>query len=269
MDSDELYRSIAPRYPELTGQVALITGSSKGIGKGIAMRLAREGMKVVINARNAEQVAATTAELRGYGAEALAVPADVGTREGCERLIAQTLTEYGRLDLLVNNAANMVRRPVGEVADDLWDAAVAANLTGPWTLARRAVEPMRAQGGGVIVQISTVGGLRAHWPGLPYDATKAALDAMTRSLGIELAEVGIRVNGLAPGATRQEQRPIDRRPSTNDYARRIPIRRAAVPLEMAAVVAFLASDEASYIVGQTIYVDGGLTAQLAPSVCPV
>jgi NAD(P)-dependent dehydrogenase (short-subunit alcohol dehydrogenase family) len=123
---------------------------------------------------------------------------------------------------------------------------------------------MRKQGNGNIVHISSVGGLRAHFPGLPYDATKGALDAMTKVMGIELAQFGIRVNAIAPGAIYTENRhPLDD-PRMVEYAKRIPSNRLGLPLEIGAAVAFLASDDADYIIGQVIYVDGGITSQLSP-----
>jgi 3-oxoacyl-[acyl-carrier protein] reductase len=261
----ELYASIRPRYPELMGQVAIVTGSSKSIGKGIALRLVREGMKVVINARTAEAVAATTQELRELGGEVLAVTADVSKKEQSERLVAETLNAFGTIDLLVNNAADLRRRPFFTIDEDLWADSLAANLTGPFRLSHQVAKILKDKGLGSIIHISTVGALRAHHPGLPYDATKAAMDSMTRVMGIELAETGIRVNGIAPGAIYTEQRlPLDD-PRMKTYAQLIPQRRLGLPLEVAAVVAFLASDEASYIIGQTLYVDGGITSQLSPS----
>jgi NAD(P)-dependent dehydrogenase (short-subunit alcohol dehydrogenase family) len=268
-DSTELYTSIRARYPELKGQVAIVTGSSKGIGKSIAMRLVREGMKVVINARTALAVEATAQELSQLGGEVLAVTADVGQKEGSERLMTETLKAFGTIDLLVNNAADLRRKPFFTIDEDLWAGELAANLTGPFRLSQQVARILKDKGRGSIIHISTVGGLRAHHPGLPYDATKAAMDAMTRVMGIELAESGVRVNGIAPGAIYTENRlPLDH-PRMRTQAQLIPQRRLGLPLEIAAVVAFLASDDASYIIGQTLYVDGGITSQLSPSQYPI
>jgi 3-oxoacyl-[acyl-carrier protein] reductase len=123
---------------------------------------------------------------------------------------------------------------------------------------------MRDSNGGNIVQISSVGGLRAHWRGLPYDVTKGAIDAMTRAMALELARYGIRVNGVAPGATRTERTPPPDHPRGQIVAQRVPMGRYGTILEIGAVVAFLASPEASYMTGQILYVDGGLTSQLDP-----
>lgn len=268
-ETGSLYESIRPRYPELVGKVAIVTGSSKGIGKGIAVRLAREGMKVVINARTAETVESTTGELRELGAEALSVPADAGRMEGVNRLFDATLRHFGTVDLLVSNAADLRRVHFFEVEQSLLDDQLAANIKGPYLCAHRAAEVMREAGQGNIIHVSSVGGLRAHWRGLPYDVTKGAIDAMTRAMALELAGYGIRVNAVAPGATRTERTLPPDDPKIQEIARRIPLSRFGLPLEIGAVVAFLASPDASYITGQVIYVDGGLTAQLSPRGQPV
>ena len=269
MDTQSLYESISPRYPELDGRVAIVTGSSLGIGRGIAIRLAREGMRVVVNGRTPEPVEMLAAELNSLGIETLAVPADVGRTEDVVRLFDETLRGFGTVDLLVNNAADLRREFFFDVDEPLIDDELASNIKGPLMCSRRAAEVMRDAGGGSIVHISSVGGLRAHQRGLPYDATKGALDAMTRVMGIELAAQGIRVNAVAPGAIYTSRwRPLDD-PYVQAVAGRIPMARFGTPLEIGAVVAFLASDEAAYIAGQVIYVDGGMTAQLSPPGQPV
>ena len=259
------YESITPRYPELRGRVAVVTGSSRGIGRGIAMRLAKEGMKVVINGRRREHLEATAEELRKKGTEVLAVVGDVGVREDVDLLFRRTLDEFGTVDLLVNNAADLRRPPFFKIDEDLLDLELASNIKGPFLCSYRAAEVMRERGGGNIVHISSVGGLRAHRPGLPYDLTKGAIDAMTRAMAIELAEYGIRVNAVAPGPIVTERS----YPYILSLAGRVPMGRCGTPLEIASVVAFLASDEASYITGQVIYVDGGVTAQLGTPEQPI
>jgi NAD(P)-dependent dehydrogenase (short-subunit alcohol dehydrogenase family) len=143
------------------------------------------------------------------------------------------------------------------------------NIRGPYLLAYKAAESMKAAGGGSIIHISSVGGKQAHWRGLPYDLTKGALDAMTRAMAVELADEGIRVNAVAPGATQTERITDPEHPRIKAVCRRIPLGRMGLVEEIGAVVAFLASPDAAYITGQVLYVDGGLTAQLSPRDQPV
>ncbi len=259
-------KAIRLRYPEFKGQVAIITGSNRGIGKGIAVRLALEGMRVVITGMDEAAVALTTRELQELGAEALAVPGDLSQAETINHLFDKTLETFGSVDLLVNNAAVLKRKVFFEVDEKLLDLELATNIRSPYLCALRAAEIMRDQKrGGNIIHISSVGGLRAHWWGLPYDVTKGALDAMTRAMALELSDFGIRVNAIAPGAIRTGPKfSPEANPAIKERVRRVPMNRFGTPLEIGAAVAFLASDEASYITGHVMYVDGGLVAQLYP-----
>lgn len=264
-----LYEAIRPRYPELVDQVAIVTGSSRGIGLGIVLRLAREGMRIVVNSRSPEAVEATAAALRSLGATVLAVPADVGRTSEVDRLFDATLQAFGRVDLLVNNAADVRRGRFFEIDEALLDAQLAGNIRGPYMCSTRAAENMRQTGAGNIIHISSVGGLRAHWQGLPYDVTKGAIDAMTRAMSLELAAYGIRVNCIAPGPIYNRSGDPAQGPWAAAARKRVPLGRLGTTLEIGSVVAFLASPDASYITGQIIYVDGGLTAQLTPAGQPV
>ena len=259
------------RYPELCGQVALVTGGTRRIGRGIALRLAAEGMCVVVAARGAEAVEETARELRSLGARAAGVPTDLGRPGEAERLVDETVRLFGTIDLLVNNAADLRRSLFAETTAELLDAELATNIRSPYLASLRAVEVMRAKGRGCIVHVSSVGGLRAHEHGLPYDMTKGAIDAMTRAMAVDCARYGIRVNAVAPGATRAPEEAADDRirRSMETVSRRIPLGRFGTPAEMAALVAFLASPDGAYITGQVIYVDGGITAQLSPPGQPI
>jgi NAD(P)-dependent dehydrogenase (short-subunit alcohol dehydrogenase family) len=264
------FDKIPMRYPELRGKVAIVTGSSRGIGKGIALRLAREGMRVTINSRTAEDVEATTRELKDLGTDVIGIPADQSTSEGVRQILDSTLEAFGTVHLVVNNAANLTRKHVFDVDEALLDNALATNIRGPYLLAHYAAVQMRDAGhGGSIIHISSVGGLRAHWRGLPYDVTKGALDAMTRAMALEMAEHGIRVNGIAPGATLTERWADPDEPRMKKVAARIPLGRFGTGLDIGATVAFLASEDGAYITGQVLYVDGGITAQLYPEESPV
>jgi len=263
-----LFESIRPRYPELKDQVALITGSCRGIGKGIALRLAREGMKVVIHGLDQGEVDATVGELKDCGAQVVGLQADFSDNAAVDRLFQTTLDSFGTVDLLVNNAADLRRAHLYD-ADTLLDHQLAVNLRAPYVCARRAAEIMHPHKRGSIVNISSVGGLRAHWAGLPYDVTKGGIDAMTRAMALDLAQDGIRMNGVAPGAIRVERTPPEATPGIQAVSERIPLGRFGSVLEIGAAVAFLASDDASYIIGQIIYVDGGITSQLSPPNQPI
>ena len=264
------YAAIPARYPELRDKVAIVTGSSRGIGKEIALRLAKEGMKIVINSRTAADVEAATAELRAYGADVIGVPADQGKDGDVERVFDATFEAFGTVHLVVNNAADLRRTHFFEVDPALVDSQLASNIRGPYLYGLYAARQMRDAGhGGSIIHISSVGGLRAHWRGLPYDMTKGAIDAMTRAMALELAQYDIRVNGVAPGATLTERWPDTGHPRMKAVAERIPMKRFGRGLEIGAAVAFLASDDAAYITGQTLYVDGGITTQLHPPGQPI
>ena len=269
-----LYEAIRPRYPELADQVAIVTGSRRGIGLGIALRLARKGMRIVVNSRSPEAVETAAAALRSLGATTLAVPADVGRTSEVDRLFDTTLQAFGRVDLLINNAADVRRGRFFDIDEALLDAQLAGNVRGPYMCSYRAAEIMRRSGAGNIIHISSVGGLRAHWQGLPYDVTKGAIDAMTRAMSLELAAFGIRVNCIAPGPI--DSRHVCRRsgdpvqgPRAAAARKRVPLGRLGTTLEIGSVAAFLASPDSSYITGQIIYVDGGLTAQLTPVGQPI
>lgn len=265
-DITALFASIRPRYPELAGQTALVTGSGRGIGMGIALRLGREGMNVVVTSNVPQEVEQTASTLQALGVRVLAVTANLADPLAIDDLFAQTQSAFGAVGLLVNNAADLRRARLLEGSLDLLENQLQVNIQGAYRCSLRAAQSMRAAGiHGSLVQISSVGGLRAHWRGLPYDVTKGALDAMTRAMAIDLAEYGIRVNGIAPGFIhRFEPQPNRGENMLVRFVPRIPLGRAGTPLDIGAAVAFLASQDAGYITGQVLYVDGGITAQLSP-----
>jgi NAD(P)-dependent dehydrogenase (short-subunit alcohol dehydrogenase family) len=258
------FQALTPRYPELKGQVAVVTGGAKGIGQGIALRLAREGMRVVIGDIDGDSLASTTAALEQLGTSILAVEGDLGRPAAIRRLFERAEATYGGIDLLVNNAADLERRRLLDEHEALLEQQLAVNVRAPYLCSSHAARIMRDAGGGNIIHISSVGGIRAHWLPFPYDVTKGAIDAMTRAMAIDLAEYNIRVNAVAPGATRTRRTPANAEPIVKEMAGRIPLGRFGQVSEISAVVAFLASPEASYMTGQIIYVDGGITAQLSP-----
>lgn len=262
MDFREFYKTIHVRYPELEGKIAIVTGSSRGIGKGIAFRLAREGMKVVVTSRTESAVEQATIELESLGAQVCPVVADLSNDEGIELLFSRVIDRWKTVDVLVNNAADLRRHYMEDITPELVDYQLSANIRGPYLCSARASELMKQASGGSIIHISSVGGLRAHFRGLPYDISKGALDAMTRAMALDLCRYGIRVNAVAPGMTYNRGLMPDENTNKHPRIALIPANRIGTPQDIGSAVAFLASDDASYIIGQVLYVDGGITAML-------
>jgi len=261
MTGDDRWPAHKPAcFGDLRAKTALVTGGGTGIGRGIALRLSAEGMNVALCGRRQQPLDETAALIQREKGRALALPLDVADEKAVARLVEAATGEFGAVDAVVHNAMLMRFPRFDDITLEVWEAGFATACRAGYLLARAAVPQMRARGRGSLVFISSVGALRAHRRGLPYDAAKAALDAMVRNIAIELAADGLRVNGVAPGAIRTRGT-ISRSALANEH---IPIQREGVPAEIASVVAFLLSEQASYLTGQTIYVDGGLTAQLTP-----
>lgn len=257
--------STTGRHPELAGRVAIITGGAKGIGHGIATRFAAEGCRIVLADIDTDALELAAAALSDRGAEVLAIPTDVARADQIEQMVTRTVAAFGTVDICVNNAADLHRRRLFDDDLELLDRQLAVNVRGPYLCSRAAASVMAAAGGGSIINISSVGSIRAHVRGLPYDVTKGAVDAMTRAMAIDLGEHGIRVNAIGPGVTHTHRSGSDLDSEWNRAAAtRIPIRRVGTVADIGAAAAFLASDDASYITGQVLFVDGGLTAQLDP-----
>jgi 3-oxoacyl-[acyl-carrier protein] reductase len=250
------------RYRELRGRVAVITGAAKGIGQGIASRLAIEGMRVVAADVDADALAATATMLRKLDVPVVAFHGDVSRIDDIDRLFDATLQAFETVDVLVNNAANLQRRRLLDDHDGLLELQLATNVAGPYVCSQRAAAIMRGAGGGSIIHISSVGAARAHHRGLPYDVTKGAINSMTQAMAVDLGGYGIRVNAIGPGLTHTYRTDAADPSDYRATAERAPLRRYGTVADIAAMVAFLASSESSYVTGQVMYVDGGLTAQL-------
>jgi NAD(P)-dependent dehydrogenase (short-subunit alcohol dehydrogenase family) len=262
----EPHRSEA-RFPSLAGRSAIVTGASRGIGIGIAEVLGQQEMKLTLAARSADLLEEVGERLRSGGAECQWLAADLATADGARAALGAAIEQYGGVDLLVNNAASLHSRAFQELDEETYRTSFELNVRIVYEISLPAARHMAEAGrGGSIVNISSVGGLRAHRRNAGYDASKGAVDALTRCMAVDLAPSGVRVNAVAPGATWGRWY-TDRPQGAESFARRskgIPLGRLACPLEIGAAVAFLASDAASYITGQVLYVDGGLTAQLTP-----
>jgi 3-oxoacyl-[acyl-carrier protein] reductase len=268
--SDVIRPPQGPCYPDLKGKSALVTGGGSGIGRGICLRLGAEGMRVFLCGRTEKTLQETAELVRAGGGEAVHFVADLSQPDQIEGLFKQLYDACESLDLLVHNAAIKDGGPLQTLDLDLWRTFMATNLDSSFLLTKKACETMIPRKSGCIIFISTVGGLRAHYRMVPYDTTKSGIDGFMRAVAIELAQHGIRVNGVAPGPIRTHGPVFKKEIPSNHLANaNVPLGRAGVPAEIAACVAFLASTQAEYIVGQTIYVDGGGTVQLAPRGSPI
>jgi 3-oxoacyl-[acyl-carrier protein] reductase len=241
----------------LQGKVALITGSTRGIGRGIAEAFAREGARLIVHGRSPDRVEQIIAALRAAGAEVDGLTADIGVPEEAIRLVDQAARSFGRLDILVNNAGIWQRRPVLEITLDEWQRMLAVNLTGAFLCAQAAARIMVRQGdGGTIINISSDGAWTGGMnPCAHYCVTKAGMLSFNRSMAKELAPYGIRVNGIAPGIIESDMGSEATAQLTGYH---IPLNRLGTPGDVASVAVFLASDESSYMTGTTINLTGGL-----------
>ncbi len=245
---------------ELTDKVALVTGGSRGIGRAIALELATSGAAVIVNYHGqAAAAAAVVAEIEAGGGRALAVQADVALADDAQRLVKAALDTFGRLDILVNNAGITRDNLLMRMKDDEWDAVLNTNLRGTFLLTKAALKPMLKARWGRIISISSVIGLLGNAGQANYAAAKAGLIGFTKSVARELASRSITANTIAPGfiATDITAGMSDELKQT--VLAQIPLGRWGEPAEVARLVAFLASDAAGYITGQTLAIDGGMT----------
>ncbi|MDB6155266.1 MAG: hypothetical protein JWL90_3719 [Chthoniobacteraceae bacterium] len=251
---------------KLKDKVAIITGATSGIGKAIADRFASEGAHVVVNYRpkrgNPEKA---LQQIASYSTRALAFEADVSERASIEKMVAAAVSEFGRLDIVVNNAGIEIEQPFLEVSDEEWHKVMALNLYGPFVLSQAGARQMVSQGGGgKIINISSVHEDIPFPNYTPYCASKGGIRMLMRNLAMELARYKISVNNIAPGAiaTPINQQVLEDPQKTANALEEIPWGRFGRPEEVASVAAFLASDEAEYVTGSTYYIDGGLTQQV-------
>jgi len=245
----------------LEGKVALITGASRGIGRAIAQRFARAGAQVVVSSRKLENVQAVADEIAAAGGQALALQAHVGQSEDVTGLVARTVEAFGQLDIVVNNAAtNPHFGPVLTADEGQWDKILDTNAKGVFRVCKAVVPQMEAQGGGKILNLASIAGLRPS-PGMGlYGVSKAAIIALTQILAVELGPANIQVNAIAPGVikTRFSQLLWQTPQIAEPILARVPLGRFGEPQDVAGLALYLASPAADYVSGAVFVVDGGL-----------
>jgi NAD(P)-dependent dehydrogenase (short-subunit alcohol dehydrogenase family) len=252
---------------KLRDKVAIVTGTTKGIGVDIAKEFALEGARVVGTGRTVELGEAVAEEIRAAGGESIFVRCDVSKKADVDALVARTLDEYGTIDIVVNNAGVNHSADFFDITEEDWDWVMGVDLKGTFLLSQAAARVMVEQAKpGVIVNVSSVMAVLALADQVPYCAAKGGVNQLTKAMALALIDKGIRVNGVAPGPVMTElmQRVVHNEEKHNELMRRLPIGYIASCKEIARACVFMASDDASYFVGQTIYPDGGRMIQAFP-----
>jgi NAD(P)-dependent dehydrogenase (short-subunit alcohol dehydrogenase family) len=247
-------------FEDLVGNAAIVTGAAQGIGRAIALELSRQGCLVAAADVKLEGVRDTTAQIEAAGGQALAIECDVSRRADAERLVAETLGRWSRLDVLVNNAGTYPRKAFLDMDDQTWSRVIQTNLFGTFVCSQIAARAMVSRGTpGRIVNVGSTRSVLPAEHGVHYGASKAGIVSVTRTMALELAPHGIRVNAIAPGVSDTAQpREVMSDEDLAAAGRANPMGRIGKPEDSARVVAFLVSDYAAYVTGQTIFVNGGM-----------
>jgi len=253
MDRERLRRLF-----DLSGRVAIVTGGTRGIGRAIAEGFVAAGASVVVASRKPEACAETEAHLRAMGGEALGVPTHLGELDALPPLVARTVERFGRLDIVVNNAANALRQDLGRFTSEAWEKSYAVNLRGPVFLVQAALPHLEKSPCASVVNVISAGAFLPSPFQAMYGAGKAALLHFTRSMATEFAPRRIRVNALAPGTVDTDMVRNNTPEMQRAMAAASPMKRAADPDEMVGPALFLASDASSFVTGQVVIADGGL-----------
>ena len=249
---------------DVAGKVALVTGASSGIGRHLALTLARAGAKVAVAARRVEALAMLVEEIKGFDGRALAIALDVTDPASVKACVAAAETELGPISILVNNAGIAQTKPALELEPAEWDAVMDTNLRGAWLMAQETARHMvRLSHGGAIVNVASILGLQATGQVAAYCASKAALVNLTRALAVELARHDIRVNALAPGYVVTDiNRAMLEGPAGESLKKRVPQRRFGQPEDLEGALLLLASEASRYMTGSILVIDGGQSAGL-------
>lgn len=250
-------------YQDLEGRVVIVTGASKGIGRGIAERLGKEKMKVIVNYRSDQEGGEEAASfIREQGGEAVAVQADVAKEEDTKRLFKEAIEHFGKVDALINNAGFSIDSPSHQLSLDDWNKVLNVNLTGAFLGSREAISHMlENEIKGTIINISSVHQQIPKINNTHYATTKGGMKMMTETMALEYANKGIRINAIAPGTIETEGNPVSEKEGKDMELtmKKIPVNRVGKPEHIAAAAAWLISEEADYVTGTTLFVDGGMT----------
>jgi len=255
---------------KLSGKTVIITGGTSGIGQATALLFAEEGANVVITGRRAELGERVVDEISQKGARAVFVQADHTQAEACSHVLERTLAEFGRVDILFNNAGIVTKGTAETTSEEIWNATIAVNITAVWRMSKLVIPVMRAQGGGVIVNNGSDWSVVAGKNAFPYVMSKGAVGLMTKAMALDHARENIRVNAVCPGDTFVDRwlekgyfeysDPVSLEEAVKEASAYIPMGRFGQPEEIAKAVLFLASDDSSFMTGHLLLVDGGNTA---------
>lgn len=248
---------------DLTDQVAIVTGAGRGIGREIALGLARAGVDIVVCSRTESELNEVAGEVEAIGSSVLVVPCDVSNEGDIDRVIDETLQKFGKVDILINNAGLTRKHPAEDFPLEDWNEIIQVNLTSVFLFAQKVGKVMLEQESGSIINISSIASRQALTDSIAYAASKGGVNMLTKTFAIEWAERGVRVNAIAPAYMETplvKEIKNHRADFAENIMQRTPMKRMGDPQEVVGAAIFLASDAASYITGETIFVDGGWTS---------